>query len=465
MRVLLVSPNREVSPDAVFPLGLAALAAVLESRGLTVKGTDLCFHPDWRAVLEQDLDSFRPDCIGLSIRNLDNVSYPRSIEYLPFIKEVVQVCRGRSSAPIVLGGAGFTLLPDRVLQYLAADYGIIGEGEQALVDLLARLFPGPPEKGAPFLNGSGPAGGALQRGAAVDVNRQPWPDRKLFDAVFYRKQGALANVQTKRGCPFTCIYCTYPLIEGRAVRVRQPAGVIGEIKKLVDQGLDYIFFVDNNFNFPVEQAGELCREIIRERLPIRWTAYVNPGFMTDSLGEVMKASGCGALEFGLDTASAAQLLRMGKNFSLDQIREAARICREREIPFCFSLLLGGPGETAATVEETLAEVEALRPTAVICMTGIRIFPGTRLAQISWEEGLLPDKWDPLGPVFYVAQAVRDSLEDRLRAFSENHPNWVFPGLGIDRFPGDTLKMHQLGFTGPLWTYLRPKKRKRGGATA
>jgi radical SAM superfamily enzyme YgiQ (UPF0313 family) len=465
MRVLLISPNREVTPDPVFPLGLASLAAVLQSQGLEVKGTDLCFEPDWRAVLEGDLDSFRPDCIGLSIRNLDNVSYPRSIAYLPFIREVVQVCRDRSAAPVVLGGSGFTLLPERVLRYLAADYGIVGEGEQALIDLLTRLFPQPGEK-APLDLGMGkPGGEVLRQGEAVDVNRQPWPDRRLFAAASYRKRGALANVQTKRGCPFECIYCTYPLIEGRRVRARTPAGVVGEIKALVDQGLDYIFFVDNNFNFPAEQAGEVCREIIREGVPLRWTAYVNPGFMSDSLGEVMKASGCAALEFGLDAASPAQLLRLGKNFSVDQIRESARICREREIPFCFSLLLGGPGETADTLEETLAEVEALEPTAVICMTGIRIFPGTRLAEIAQEDGLLPAAWDPLVPVFYLAPQVRETLEDRLRVFAGDHLNWVFPGMGIDRFPGEAVKMHQLGFTGPLWTYLRPRKRKRGGAAS
>ncbi len=93
MRVLLISPNREVSPDPVYPLGLASLAAVLKAAGMTVKGSDLCFHSDWGGVLEQDLESFRPDCIGLSIRNIDNVTYPRSTAYLPFIKEVVELCR------------------------------------------------------------------------------------------------------------------------------------------------------------------------------------------------------------------------------------------------------------------------------------------------------------------------------------------------------------------------------------
>jgi radical SAM superfamily enzyme YgiQ (UPF0313 family) len=462
MRVLLISPNRETSPDPVFPLGLAALAAVLKSRGMEVEGTDLCFQADWRAVLDRDLNSFRPDCIGISIRNLDNVSYPRSIAYLPFIRDVIQACRVRSGAPIVLGGAGFTLLPERVLEYLGADYGVVGEGEQSFPDLLSRIFPDLAGQASAIPGGRVAVAGVLERGEAIELDSQPWPDREMFAAGAYRQRGALANIQTKRGCPFECIYCTYPLIEGRRVRVRHPAGVVREIQALVDQGLDYIFFVDNNFNFPMEQAGGICREIIRERLPLRWTAYANPGYMTEALGEVMKASGCAALEFGLDAASAAQLLRMGKNFSVGHIREAARICREREIPFCFSLLLGGPGETSDTVAETLAEVEDCRPTAVICMTGIRIFPGTPLAGISREEGLLPADWDPLEPVFYLAPQVRDTLEDRLRVFAENHRNWVFPGLGIDRFPGETVKLHQLGLVGPLWTYLRPRKRKPGG---
>ena len=295
-----------------------------------------------------------------------------------------------------------------------------------------------------------------------ELNSLPWPDREAFDAGVYREQGGLANIQSKRGCPFHCIYCTYPLIEGRKVRVREPIGVVREIQALVDRGLDYIFFVDNNFNFPEEQAEGICREITRQKVPVRWTAYVNPGFMTDRLGEAMKASGCAALEFGLDAAAPAQLDALGKNFSLPQIREAARICRERDIPFCFSLLLGGPGETRDTLEETLAQVEDLNPTAVICMTGIRVFPGTRLAEIAREEGLLSADWNPLEPFFYLSPKVRDHLEGRLLDFSKVHPNWIFPGLGIDRLPGEAAKMHRLGLKGPLWVYLRPKKRKKGG---
>ena len=152
MRVLLISPNREVSPDPVYPLGLASLAAVLKAGGIMVKGSDLCFHSDWTKVLEQDLESFRPDCIGLSIRNIDNVTYPRSTAYLPFIKEVVDLCRFKTAAPIVVGGSGFTLLPEGVLDFLGADYGVVGEGEQAFLDLLQKMAgdrPSRPSAGGP----------------------------------------------------------------------------------------------------------------------------------------------------------------------------------------------------------------------------------------------------------------------------------------------------------------------------
>ena len=463
MRVLLISPNREVSPDPVYPLGLASLAAVLKAGGIMVKGSDLCFHSDWTKVLEQDLESFRPDCIGLSIRNIDNVTFPRSTAYLPFIKEVVDLCRYKTAAPIVVGGSGFTLLPEGVLDFLGADYGVVGEGERAFLDLLQKMAGDPPSR--PSAGGSppGPSRYRLVTGEPIkELNALPWPDREAFDAAGYRDQGGLANIQSKRGCPFHCIYCTYPLIEGRSVRVREPVGVVREIQALVDRGLGYIFFVDNNFNFPEEQAEGICREITRQKVPVRWTAYVNPGFMTDRLGEAMKASGCTALEFGVDAAAPAQLDALGKNFSLLQIREAARICRERDIPFCFSLLLGGPGETQDTLEETLARVEDLNPTAVICMTGIRVFPKTRLAEIARKEGLLAENWNPLEPFFYLSPMVRDDLESRLVDFSEVHPNWIFPGLGIDRLPGEAAKMHRLGLKGPLWVYLRPKKRKKGG---
>ena len=177
----------------------------------------------------------------------------------------------------------------------------------------------------------------------------------------YLSRGAMGNLQTKRGCPFQCIYCTYPLIEGKKIRLRAPGAVADEIETMVSRGLDHLFFVDNNFNYPPEQAQGICREIRSRRLSLRWTAYVNPGFISEALVEDMKTSGCRGLELGIDSASPRQLEALGKNFTLEAIRDAARICRQGDLPFCFSLLLGGPGETLDTVRETLEQVRPWSP--------------------------------------------------------------------------------------------------------
>jgi radical SAM superfamily enzyme YgiQ (UPF0313 family) len=461
MRILLISPNQELSPDPVFPLGLASIAAVLMGRGWSVRITDLCFNLHWRDALSQSLKDYQPDYLGLSIRNIDNVTYPTPVSYLSFLKEVVEACRRHSSAPIILGGSGFTLMPDALHGFLQADYGIVGEGERAILALLERLSEGSGVASlpGPIFGGSG-ENSSFSNPGPVDLDPWPFPARDLFDLTGYRNSGATGNLQTKRGCPFECIYCTYPLIEGRQIRPRDPQRVVEEMERMAPADLDPVFFVDNNFNYPLEQARKICQEIIKRKLGIRWTAYANPGFMTEFFMDEVKSSGCLGMEFGLDAACPDQLTLLRKNFTLKQIKESARLCRKFDVPFCFSLLFGGPGETMDSVRETLDQVEAMNPTAVIGMIGIRIFPGTRLVEIAREEGWINSDWNPLEPLFYISSGVRDHIQPLLQAFSQNHPNWIFPGLGIDLSPSKAQKMHRLGFKGPLWTYLRPKEGKK-----
>ena len=99
----------------------------------------------------------------------------------------------------------------------------------------------------------------------------PYPDRSEFDNKAYLKLGGMGNIQTKRGCPFNCIYCTYPVIQGKKVRMRSPENVCSEIESLLEDGVDNIFIVDNEFNYPVEHAQAICREIIHRDLSVKWS--------------------------------------------------------------------------------------------------------------------------------------------------------------------------------------------------
>jgi radical SAM superfamily enzyme YgiQ (UPF0313 family) len=448
MKILLVSPNVEHLPDPVFPLGVAYVAAALEQAGFACHCLDLCFSDDPQAELAAALGRLRPDLTALSLRNVDNVSFPHSVSYLPFYQDMMATIRRHSQAPVVLGGSGFTLLPDELLNYLRADYGIAGEGERALVRLVQHLA------GQPSLDSEDLPLMRSGRFPITDLDRLPFPLRSPFDGTRYLRSGGMGNLQTKRGCPFNCIYCTYPLIEGRTVRMRSPESICNEIEMLKSQGVGTLFITDNEFNFPLDHALAVCQEIIRRKIVIKWSAYANPAYVSTELIAMLQAAGCTSLEFGTDAGCEPMLRSMGKGFDVDQIRTAGRLCRQAGMPFCHSLLLGGPGETMATVCETLDTISAQSPTAVICMVGIRIFPRTRLAAIAKSEGRLCPDHDFLKPVFYLSNPIQDLILPFLNHFSKDQPTWIFPGLQINVNATLQSRLRRLGKQGPLWEGMR-----------
>ena len=137
MNVLLISPNIEFLPDPVFPIGLAYIAAALKENHTPYEILDLCFEEDYETAISNTLLKMQPDVIGLSLRNVDNVSYPNYVSYLSFYQRIIQVIRKYSRGTIVVGGSGFDLMPDDILEYLGADLGVIGgEGRSPLLNSL-----------------------------------------------------------------------------------------------------------------------------------------------------------------------------------------------------------------------------------------------------------------------------------------------------------------------------------------
>jgi len=451
MKVLLVSPNIETLPDPVFPLGLSYLAASLRDRGLSHRILDLCFIDNYEDEIGKILAAYDPDVIALSLRNVDNVSYPNYISYIPFYEKVVQTMRRRSRAPIVLGGSGFSLLPGPLMKLLQADFGIVGEGESALAGLVEQIE-----------RNDCPPGKIIEGYCESEAHHHdlPQPDRSLFENENYLVRGGMGNIQTKRGCPFRCIYCTYPVIEGQQMRMRSPNSVCDEIEDLLHRGIDTIFVVDNTFNYPLRHAEQICEEIIRRRLAIKWSCYANPGFVTEGLIERMMTAGCTGVEFGTDAANDIMLQNMGKGFTVADITRASSICREAAMPFCHSLLLGGPGETMDTVQETLNTINTLSPTAAIAMVGIRVFPKTALSDIAKNEGMITADEDFLKPVFYLAPAVKNKLLPHIENFAKSHRNWILPGLNVNITLDLQRKLRRFGIKGPLWEHMKTGYRSK-----
>lgn len=444
LSVLLVSPNQERTPDPVPPIGAAYVADAARRAGHAVRIADACFDgPAFPVRLAALLDELRPDVVGLSLRNVDNTTLLGTRSYVPAYREVAGVIRAHAPrAKLVLGGSAFTLFPHALLDALGADHGIAGEGEQQFVALLGRL------------DERGETSSRLLWGIPSDLGPRARPARDLVDLARYHREGGSTSLQTKRGCAFQCAYCSYPSLEGARIRTREPGDVVDEIEEVAgEHGIDCFFFVDSVFNVPPEHAIAICDEIARRKLRITWTAYLSPAAVSPRLFESMARGGCRSVDFGTDAASPATLEALRKGFGVEDIRRASTLCKQNGIKFSHSLVLGGPGETWSTLDETVANIVESDPTAVIAVAGVRLHPGTELAVRAIAEGRIAEEAIGLEPVFYVSEAVRDGLVEYLAGIGKRHRNWFIPGI-TPPVP-DTLRarLRDRGAAGPLWEQL------------
>jgi len=459
VKILLISVNRERMPSPVFPLGLAYIARALKDGGHTIEVMDLCFSQNVLDDLTGVLTRFRPDLIGLSLRNLDNLTYPTSISYLKEVEEVIRVCRQSSRSKLVIGGSGYSLAAKELLEHLDIDYGIVGEGEEILSNLADSLEKKLPISPSPHLLIKSDTHSSVMRGA--QVSSISTPDRTLFNTRCYLEEGGMLNLQTKRGCPFSCIYCTYPLLEGKKVRLREVDEVIEEIRHLIqDQGTDYIYFVDDIFNYPVSFAEKLCRRIAEEKIKVKWSAFVNPGFLSENLLKWMKEAGCVGVEFGTDSGSDRMLKNYMKSFTKEEVNQASSLCLKLNVNHCHYILFGGPGEDEKTIEESFQLMDQLNPTAVIAMLGIRIYPGTELEQISLSQGVIEKDSNLMYPFFYISPVLKGRLEDIIRERALERRQWIVPGLEINITQNLMEQIRRFGVRGPLWELVGRMKRPR-----
>ena len=443
MRFLVVSPNQACLPDPIPPLGATYAAETARRAGHEVAIYDAAFAGGrLHAELAEHIAAFRPDAVGLSLRNVDDTSWPNATSYLPHHRSVVgTIRRAAPRTPLLLGGSAFTLFPAAFLEALDADHGVAGEAETALPALLDDLGAGRARRGE------------IRWGGPADPAAHAAPARDLIDLRRYGREGGSVNLQTKRGCSFACGYCTYPSLEGGRPRPRPADAVVDEMQDVLTRwGIDSFFFVDSVFNAPERHALAICDELIRRALPVTWTAYLTPAALSARLVDAMARAGCRSVDLGTDAASAPTLRGLGKGFGVDDVREASRLLRGAGIPFCHSLIFGGPGETWDTFDETVANIRATQPTAVVAIAGVRLYPGTDIAARAVARGL-PVRSIGLEPVFWIEEAVRDGLADRLAALAKAAPNWVVPGITPEVPERLRRRLRERGAKGPLWEQL------------
>jgi len=423
VRVLLVSANREEVNMLTLPLGLACVAEATRSAGHEVEMIDLIGRDDADLGIGRAIDSIRPEVIGISIRNIDDQNMDGTRFLLDIAGRIVSLCRAATDAPIVLGGAGYSIFPESALAYLGADMGIRGEGEQAFPALLERLSKNRPLSDLPGLYRPGIAPPTEWR-PEPQLERLPWPKPSCWPQAQRSNPQLWIPVQIRRGCPLGCVYCSTASIEGRRIRTCAPDKAAERMDELVRAGFSRFFFTDNIFNLPPSYAKAFCRALKERGLKPKWLCIVYPTRLDEELVRLMAEAGCAGVSLGFETGSARMLAGLNKRFSLSDVRRAASMLAEHGLPTMGFLLLGGPGETRESVLESLDFAESLPITSLKLTVGLRIYPETPLAAIAARRGLIPQGDDLLRPRFYLEPGLEDWLRETVQDRARGRANWM-----------------------------------------
>lgn len=439
MKVLLISANVSATPYPVYPIGISILARVLRDAGHEVKQADF-FH------LEKSYDSIdrivresEPDLIGISLRNVDSVNMLSEQLYVEAVGEMISRMRRITNVKIILGGSGYSMMPEAILRVSGADFGVVGEGEKAIVEFVDNAARGlyPPQ-------------GTILRPVQDLVGKEMLPadyDQTLLD--FYLKKGHIAGIQSKRGCVHHCIYCSYPYLEGKVIRPRDPGEVVDDMLNLHEKhGAKYLFFTDSVFNDDTGHYLDVVREMKRRGVSIPWTAFFKPEGLDDEKVALMKETGMRAAEIGADATTDTTLHKLGKPFKFKDIRETHDLLSRHGISTAYYYMFGCPGETQETVREGIANLKSLERSISFIFMGIRILPHTALYKLAARQGFFKEGDEILQPVYYIAPGLDVNwLHRTLKDAFKDVRHCVFPPDAMD---SSLQLLHSLGFAGMLW---------------
>jgi lipid biosynthesis B12-binding/radical SAM protein len=448
-RFFLVSSNINTDPYPVYPLGMAVVASALMAAGHQVCQYDYLAGGCSESGLRKLIQKFAPDFVGISLRNIDNADSFSSDEewYLDGVRSLIAVIRQENPAPIIVGGPGFSVMPQDILDYIGADFGVVGEAERALCRLIELLEQG---QSAPRI--------VNENGAPLSATQMASPCWDEAFIRFYVERSGMINLQTKRGCPHNCLYCSYPQLEGNRLRPMEPAKVVEEIRRLKQVfGVSNIFFADSVFNDIAGHYLVFAEELLRQDLDITWYGFFRPQGINFKELRLLKRSGLAAMEVGTDAASDKALAGINKQFTFEDVIKFNQDCIQAEIPTAHFIIFGGPDETDATVAEGLKNISKLQKCVVFAFSGIRIYPNTALYDRALQEGILDEKDSLLKPIYYFSPDLApETMNNAIETAFRGRRELIFPpSEGLIRL----ATMNRFGFRGLLWDQLISFKNK------
>ncbi len=433
MRIVISAANFCSEPLPVYPLGMSVIAGVLCAAGHTVRQFDPMIHgaDKYSAEAEKICREFQPELLCISIRNLD-VADSRNASNNCFeeVCAVIENWKKIFSGPVILGGSGFSMNPRAVMKHSGADYGVAGEGESAIIELVSALAAGNP-----------PPRGSIINRAAVKISGASY-SRTIAD--YYNRETHNIPIQSKRGCPFHCVYCTYPSLEGHTLRLRPVDEVLQDIafvKEIYPDAM--LYFTDSIFNDPTRHYQKILDGMVEGDLVMPWTGFITPYALSGGDIDLMAASGLICADLGVDGSSDKTLAGLGKSFTFQQVRKCCELLLERNIGVNANAMFGGPGETWETVQEGISNMRSLAPVYSIIFSGIRLLSGAPLIQAARQQGVIGPDWDDTTPLYYYAPGIEaERLHQMLLDGFRDSPYCVYPPASRS---DDFRMLHKYGY--------------------
>lgn len=407
MNIFLINPAcldvRVTDEDALLvPMGLFYIGALLKENGFNVRVVNLAVEQNPMDHLRAMIVAERPAIVGFSVLNATRFS---AIEGAMVVKEVDPEIK------VAFGGPCATFLCDHLFSTCSAlDYVVKGEGEFTFLELAERVRDWGKDQNSTLHGGCEIKGLAHRYGHPIghhdghsigqaiasgnDSGIVHTPERKPIEDLdslpIPGRYFDLAHVSLSRGCPGRCTFCGSPRFwPGSRVRFHSPAWFVEQLCLLNQRGITHFFVSDDTFTMDKKRVIEVCQLIIEKKLAITWVAISRADFIDPGILGWMRKAGCTQISFGVESGSAAIRQRLGKPMNRDRIvRAFALTASFGMLPRAY-FIYGSPGETAATIEESLDLIMDIRPLGSIFYMLV-LFPGTGLYENLVNQGKLVD---------------------------------------------------------------------------
>lgn len=409
MRVLLVQSYLGGNEPPVFPLGLACIKAQIQNHDVRGFDTNISKRPF--EELKEIVKEFSPDVIGISLRNIDSTNKREVVFYYSYLKEALDVIKEASSAKIIVGGSGFSMYAKEIMEdEPRIDYGVFLEGERTITTLLDNISA--PESVKSIFYRKGGSVVFTGPGGQVELNSISLPDRGFLDVGYYKKIPEAIGIETKRGCALKCVYCIYGFLNGKEYRLREPKRIVDDIEHLVNsRGIDSFTFVDSVFNIPIRHAEEICNEIIKRGLKVKWSAWFSENGLKKEFVELARAAGCKKVILSPDGYSDKVLKALEKNITKKDILNSYEVLKSMDgYEVCYNFFKNPPGQSLTAFFSMIcfcvkAKMQ-MGKRVHFEFNSIRVEPHTKLYQIALKEGFVNEGDNLLYPKYYTNPGTR-----------------------------------------------------------